>query len=251
MRNKTIRQINQIELVELNCLNCKMDFYSNGRLLETCQDIIDSDQNEVLIRSVFQIQIFRFLTFQSSLAKFALISPQFKTKLCPLVFNNTNLTSFDIIGLVDTFYKKNILAFENRKFYGLNSAISNLRLKTENIKVDSNLLNPYVFEKLISIQLFGPVNMIDVNSFNQIKNLRFLTFDKGYFVDMIRKNGIKWIRSLNAHLNINLSLSNLQEIDKVYEKNRIELNVKSDIYMTENRFSKLFRDEDLCLYKDF
>ena len=106
--NKTMQQIKQKELAGFNCVNCKIDFYSNGRLLKTCQDIIDLNPNEVMIRSLFQIKHSILFRPKSTPSTFVLIDPHFKTNLCPLVFKNTDLENLGIIGLADTFYKKTL-----------------------------------------------------------------------------------------------------------------------------------------------
>jgi hypothetical protein len=135
----------------------------------------------------------------------ALYDSQFKTTLCPLVFNNSHIVHLYISSLTDTFYKRNILTIENRTFSGLKSYMINTAIKGENINIDSNLLNPSVFKALRTIRLIGPVNMIDGNSLNALNYLVSISFIKEYYRDMIHKNGIKWIRDLNSQLQVNLS----------------------------------------------
>ena len=115
------------------------------------------------------------------------------------------------------------------------------------MKFDSNLLNPFVFQKLQAIELMGPINMIDGKSLNSINDIQQITFESEYFVDMIRKNGINWIRDLNPHINVNLS--NITDIAYTFY-NKIQLKLRPENYITEHHFFKLFRDEDFCLYKD-
>ena len=123
--------------------------------------------------------------------------------------SNSKLWSLEIIGLADTFYKKNILTIENRNFDDLNSTIFELSiLKAENINIDSNLLNPSVFKYLEMITLTGPVNMIDGKSLNAFKNLMQIIFLKEHFRDMIHKNGIKWKNNLNTNIKNIFELKN-------------------------------------------
>lgn len=147
-------------------------------------------------------------------AVIALFDPQFKSTICPLVFKNTNLHQLVIIGLTETFYKRNILTFENQTFNDLNSQIWFLQIKAENINIDSNLLNPSVFQSTMEIKLNGQVNTINGSSLNALKNLISIRFTKEYFRDMINKNGIKWMRDLNTHLNVNFS--GLEELNYNY-----------------------------------
>ena len=111
-------EITESRIYYFYCIKCKMEFYSNGRLVKTCQDIIDSDSKAVIIRSFFQ----------SNPRMMALIDSQFKTTLCPLVFYGSTIERFSITGLADTFYNRNILAFENRTFADLDSTINHLFL---------------------------------------------------------------------------------------------------------------------------
>ena len=226
------------------CVKCKMEFYSNGRLVKTCQDIIDS--NNGFVRSFFQIQRHNLKGLEQYLILF---DPQFKTTLCPLVFMYSNMPYVYLTGLADTFYKRNILTFEDRIFENLNSTIKELYLiKIENINIDAKLLNPSVFQNTEYIMFNGPVNMIDENSFNRLLSLYEIAFEKEYYRDMIHKNGIKWIRDLNPDLDVNLSNFN-ETMSKLYRT--ILIQIESNGFTTEIRLSKLFPDEDFCLYKDF
>ena len=96
-----------------------------------------------------------------------LLNCEYKFKLCPLLFNNTWINELSLDGLTNTFYKKNILEFENQTFNSLNSTIFLINIyKSENVDLDLNFLNPSVFKYLNEIYLF---------SFE--KSLFFLIFD--------------------------------------------------------------------------
>ena len=237
------------QFVVFNCVKCKMDFYSNGRLVKTCQDIIDT--NNCSVRSLFQIRRKdrRSNNEGELLQNFVLLDSQFKTALCPLVFMNSYINLIFVIGLADTFYKRNILTFENRTFEDLNSTIKEISLiKIENINIDSKLLNPSVFQNIQFISFYGQVNMIDGNSFNRLLNLTYITLEKQNYRGIIHKNGIKWIRDLNPDLDINFS--NFTEILKNINRIKV-IQIASNNYNSEIRLSKLFPDKDFCLYKDF
>ena len=247
INNQHIRFMQQLIFNTFNCIKCQMEFYSNdGRIVKTCQDIIDS--NNGLVRSLFQIRRYKVEGLKSQ--SLALFDSQFKTTLCPLVFMNSNLPFIYIIGLADTFYKRNILAFENRTFEHLNSTINQLFLiKIEHINIDSNLLNPSVFQDLNLISFSGAVNTIDGNSLNALKSLNQIYFSKNYYRDMIHKNGIEWIRDLNSDLDVNWS--NFTELQYRYYNNKRQIFIDTTSFSTEIRLSKLFPDKDFCIYKDF
>ena len=226
-----------------HCIRCKMEFYSNGRHIKNCQDIVNSYPNKDFIRSFFQSQRLESKVYV------ILFHSVFKTTLCPLVFKNSDIEGFEITGLSDTYYKRNILTFENRTFDDLKSTIQYLKIiKAEKINIDSNLLNPSVFQGLGTILLYGSFNRIDGSSFNGLKNLFSIWIAKKNFRDIIHKNGIEWIRDLNSHLNVNLS--NFEELKENYAY-RKDISLGGFYSRTEIRPSKLFPDEDFCLYKDF
>ena len=227
------------------CIRCKIEFYSNGRHMKTCQDILNSDPN-FIVMSLFQILPLNYLS------QIILFHSEFKTTVCPLVFKNSHLEEFYVIGLADTFYKRNILTIENSTFDDLNSEINYLSIeKAEKINIDFNLLNPSVFQDLVTIYLSGSFNKIDGNSLNALKQLSIIQIVKRNYRDIIHKNGIKWIRDLNADVYVNLTnIINVEELKENYE---ISTHIKIGFFdsKTEMRLSKLFPDEDFCLYKDF
>ena len=240
--DKKIHIENSTNDFKIQCIRSKIEFYSNGRHIKTCQDIID-EYPSGNISSLFQIQRLDAKTW------ITMFHSEFKTTLCPLLFKNSDIKNVYFIGLVDSYYKRNILTIENRTFDDLNSTILNLCImKAEKINIDSNLLNPSVFQHLIYIYLSGSFNNIDGNSLNLLKELNEICIAKKNFRDIIHKNGIKWIRDLNAHLDVNLS--NFEELKKDYHQRR-EIQIGVFNSKTEIRSSKLFPDEDFCLYKEF
>ena len=118
-------------------------------------------------------------------------------QFCHFVFNGSNIEYLKLIGLVDSFYKRNILTFSNHTFENFTSVVKILELiKVENINVDFNLLNPQVLMNTTSIYIFGPINRIDGEIFNKLKGLNFISFNTRYFRKTMHKNGIEWIRAI-------------------------------------------------------
>ena len=224
---------------DFNCIKCNIAFYSNDRLIKSCRDIT----NTTRIISLFQ------LSYPDNTPSLSLFDPQFKTTICPLMFKNSALDTLKIVGLTDTFYKRNVLSFENFRDY-LNSEILYLKIHAENINIDSSFLNPSVFAATSEIHLYGKVNRIDAISLGELElgRLRTIIFTKEHFRDMIHKSGIDWIRKLNANVNVNLD--DLYNIGNHYVY-RMKIYVHCTSYNPEIRLSKVFPDEDFCLYKDF
>ena len=245
INGQNINIISQNKIERLFCVRCKIEFYSNSRPVKTCKEILGS--NNTSIRSLFQIQ-FQTNLFDSNGLTMVLLDPLFKSTLCPLVFKNSNIADIEIRGLVDTFYKRNILTIENRLFNNLNSTIRKVYTKIENINIDSNLLNPSVFQNLEEVYFYGSVNKIDGKSLNALNRLSLIEFTKYNYRDMIHKNGIEWIRDLNT--DINVDFSDFNALRSSYA-NKMLISFEYYTFLPQVRLSKLFPDEDFCIYKDF
>ena len=225
-----------------SCLKCRIEFYSNNRPIKTCQDIIDFNPNNNLIRSLFQFSNYMYGPIMT------LYDPQFKTTICPLIFKYSYFYIINMIGLIDTFYKRSFLTIENQIFDDLESTIWKLEMHAENINIDSSLLNPSVFQKTIEIKFNGKFNTIDGSSLGAIKSINRIIFSKEHFRDMVHKNGIKWMGYFNANLSVNLR--SFRELQNYYDYRKKVL-IYCTSYSPEIRLSKVFPDEDFCLYKDF
>ena len=82
------------------CIQCKIEFYSKGRHIKTCQDILDEQANSYFIWSLFQIKSFYSHTTM------IFFHSEYKTTLCPLVFKNSDIVEIRLVGLVNTFFKR-------------------------------------------------------------------------------------------------------------------------------------------------
>ena len=75
---------NNSKISFLACITCKINFYTNGKLIKSCQDILDSNST---VLSIFQTKLNNF-------KHVALYNSEFPTDLCPLVFKNSNIDRF-------------------------------------------------------------------------------------------------------------------------------------------------------------
>ena len=248
--NSSFRNLTADFFYYFNCINCKIEFYSNDRPIKTCQEITNSiNQTSVSIMSLFQFSCFLEHPEIGNLGPIlTLYDPHFKSTICPLMFNNSLFYNLNFISLVDTFYKRNILTFENQTFDDLNSTIKYLNIHAENVNIDSSLLHPSVFERTEEIHLYGKFNKIDGSTIGALKSLNRIIFSKEYFRDIVHKNGIKWMSGFNANLSVNLS--NFEDLEYNYVYRR-KFFAECNSYTPEIRLSKLFPDKDFCLYKDF
>ena len=76
-------------------IKCKIEFYSKGRHIKTCQDILDEQANSDFIWSLFQIKSFYWFTTM------ILFHSEYKT-----TFKNSDIVEIRLVGLVNTFFKR-------------------------------------------------------------------------------------------------------------------------------------------------
>ena len=227
----------------LTCYECLMNFFSNGKLIKSCEDLSRSNST---IMSIFQMKLYDF----ENLWYFALENNEFPTDICPLVFENANISYLHVTELVDSFYKKNILRFTNDTFNHLNSTIIHLQLnKVENINLDLKILNPYVFKKLEVIYVFGSLKSIDKSIFIELEDLYEIRLDSAYFRKLVHGNGVDWINEMNKEYE-QVDLRNITEISE--SKDIIKyINIYCFENLKEIPLFEVFPDEDFCIYKDF
>ena len=240
--------------------NCKFEFYDkNHKRMNTCGDFIES--NVTSIQSIFQMYkvSYKFyydpyyfsyqIYYYKDYLNVTIINADFKQPLCPLVFNNSGIHMLQIIGLVDSFYKKNVLSFSNYTFKGLTTIIQRLELdKVQNINLDFNLLNPDVFNYIRTIDIFGSINRIEESIFPTFKSLFMISFKTNYFRKMMHINGINWIKAINSHISVDVL--NQTVLSYYYESIKL-INLDCNFYSQEERLATVFPDEDFCLYAEF
>lgn len=222
-------------------IGSKLDFYMNQKSVRTCEDI---KTNLTLIRSILQISS-REIYFDNC---------ELKKPLCPLVFMNSYVETLFLIGMIDTFYKRNVLSFldSGERFDYLNSTIRMVQLaQVENIKLDLVLFNRFVFANLELIFISGFVDIVSLDLFDELKLLKMINFESTYFRKLMHTNGIDWIKRINRDLNVSLNINSSQL--NVDFSNRSKLILASCSAQVQNNepVNRLFPDEDFCLYKDF
>ena len=236
------------------CYNCKLEFYTNGKTLRTCEDFIEA--NVTNIQSIFQIRGYNIIStilygdIKEYYTNFTFINADFKHSICPLVFNNSHIDTLQLIGLVNSFYKKYLLSFSNHTFQNFTSnSMKKLQLdKVENIDLNNDLLNPTVFKNLESIFIFGMINIIDEGIFNNLKQLKLISFTTNYFRNIMHKNGINWIRAMNANISVDVS-----DFGEIYSYKPLIKTIRLECYFysQELNMPAVFPDEDFCLYVDY
>ena len=176
---------------------------------------------------------------------FELRNIEFKQKTCPLVFKNSGIDTLMIDGLVDTFYKKNLLKFSNEIETDLDSKITRLDLKdTVNIDLDLNIIHPSVFNYTNEINFNSFLNSISGDIFERLKNLSLLNISDIVFRKINHKQGIKWIRQWNKDINVNLN--NIKD-NSIWYKEIKTLHIR----FGETKLPTIFPEEGFCIFVDF
>ena len=227
----------------ISFVNCHLDFYHVKRKINSCQEFIKLNLTQ--IESIFQIKTDK----NNMLNWIELNNVEYKHSICPFLFSNTNIRYLTLTGLIDTFYKTNVLSFSNETFPTLNSKIIQLSLyRINSIKLDLNLVHRSVFNvtSVISIN-GGSLNSISEKIFRHMINLSNFKIYSRTFRKINHKQGIEWIRQMNYDLNVNFSNLTIVEDNKMKYKT-IFLNNYDEKYIP---MFKTFPDEDFCVYIDF
>ena len=74
----------------------KFEFYSKNKLIGSCNDLTTFPQ------SIFQVFTYKIMFLKSS----------FKKSICPFLFRNSSVSELSFDGFVNSFYKRNLLNFE-------------------------------------------------------------------------------------------------------------------------------------------
>ena len=235
---------NSRDVKTIICVACTINFYTNGKLIKSCDDI----ESNSTIMSILQIRLSKYQEIAFDIS-------DYPTNICPLVFKNSNMRKLFLMGLADTFYKKNILKFTNDVFNNLNSTIYTLQLeKVESITLDLTLLNPSVFKKLQEIVIYGALKSLDKRIFRHFPDIWNINFQSAYFRKFVHENGVDWINDINKHI-INIDVSNKSELNKMRELPEGSIVKLLAIQCTKNvqqeSIMKVLPDEDFCIYKDF
>lgn len=146
------------------------------------------------------------------------IKCEYREKICPIVFQNSNINSFDLNFMVKSYLKTNSLSFfkaNNMDIEVINSNIQSLSIFfAENIDLDSNLLNEAVFVKIKFLTVFSNLNLIEETVFKSFNFLKTICFMTRFQQELFHKNGIKWIKYLNSDVNITMNDNLFKELDQ-------------------------------------
>ena len=236
------------ELADFEFYDIDFDFYSrDNKIIRTCEEYKNS------LDDIWPPKKFIFNANSSSKMVYftvKLINSQFRTPVCPLVFENTQLYGLWINNLVKSYYKKNVIKFlkVNRS---INCTIKNYQLENfYGLDISKELINEKIFEKTSKFQFDGVINSIQTDLFKSIESLKSIQFNPVHLLEIVRKQGIQWIKNINYQVRVNLS--DFESVKTCINKSvEIGLTVRNVFDFRHNPKAQLFYDEDFCLFVDY
>ena len=218
----------------------RIDFYNrDGEKINECIDF----EEQPVVDKKSQFSSYEYDAFVNLL--FETISDR-KEGVCDLAFRYANIGRVKFFRLADTYFKTNLIRFQQSKYESINSTVTYFVLdECYDIDLDSNLMNRNVFEKVNNIWILGELRSIETDLFKPFRNIRSIVLLKSIFFRLLHAQGNGWIRSINSDLNVNLS--NCTQIDENRDRLTIIRNVKID------KEDPIYNDEkeDFCLFSNF
>ena len=247
--NYNISISSTISYVVIYFYDSTFEFYSNGTLIRSCDDLKPGIDPRPFFRNI--------VSFGTTLN---LKTVKFTTRICPLVFHSMSNGQIKIDCLIDTFYKRNLLEFHHLdNVTDINSSVKELFLyNTEKVEFNSVLLNNLVFKNVEMLGIYGELKSIQTGLFRSFKRLKYFIMDPFFIRPLFHRQGADWLRDLNS--DVYVDLENRSQIESLIKINKYLI---FDIDMSKNYMSYyldrdylfkvdlIFPDEDFCLYRKF
>jgi hypothetical protein len=221
-----------------------LDFYLNRSVIDrSCEDIKNIEEiPEYIFKS--------FLPCDGCLNDFTFYNCEYKTKICPLYLNAySRSTSLRFIGIQNTFYKSNFPRFQKILNFSFNSSNdSNMivlldLMNMQNIELNSDILNEFLFSRIEFLRLFGDIVSIEKGLLKSFKRLKSIHIDLLSILKLMH-NGIDWIFDLNSHINVDIqNVSLTSGFDESICVNLIIYSLNEQVKNLEVNFNKNFPDE--------
>ena len=211
----------------------QFDVYLNGKRIEECNELN---------------------TTRSFLSKFNtvnFINVKYANKICPLVFQHTDIVSINFRDITNTLLIMNRLSFTplNKTDLVILPNIFMLFLEMHNEKLSESIMNAQLFKKVKYISILGSVSSIDTYVLKEFTSLLSIFLTLYNFRELFHNTNTLWMNSLNErlHINMNNSMQVSQYADKYVN---IDLAYPpSNLVVFEKVYD--FPDEDFCLFKRF
>ena len=222
----------------------EFDFYNrDGKVIKTCEEYKNSIGN--LTKNFILSDTKRYF-------KASFLNTQFKTPVCPLIFEKAKISILQFSHLVKSYYRRNTINFlDDFNKSKLNAEIEMYMLDNfYGLDLDFKLINKEIFRETMVFQFDGVINSIHTDLFKTFENVKYIEFNPIFLLDVIRKQGIDWMKSINYGIKANLSDPVSLEINMEQSK-EIKFIIDNVLDFLYNNKAQFFYDEDFCLFKDF
>lgn len=223
----------------------KLQFFLNGSLVNGCHGLHLNNVN-----SIFQLIPEKNRIF--------LRKPQLKHSICSIVFKNANFKLMLVSHQINTFYKKNVLSFDDHesfKHVDLGIRVNQVIFeKFINLDLDETVLNKQVFVSIYDLYLDGRLSTIQQGLLKSFKKLKRLELSVQHWKRFVHKQGIRWIEELNSDLIVNYEPNKMVDIKNkniMYFELCLKNTREKGLYTDYFRYDSVFPNEDICLYKKF
>jgi hypothetical protein len=179
---------------------------------------------------------------------------KFTDRVCPLVFQNSNIKRLIVNSVLETNTLtfapliSNILGLNlTNDLSVLNSNVESFEIYRSNLRLlDRSLLNPYVFDKLKQFAFHSTTSTLAIQKdvFQNFTMLKELSLFVPSVDDYIKYESFDWILSLNPNVFINPE-NESQLLDEASKDKQFKLK------MTDTSEKYAFPERDYCLYNDF
>lgn len=221
--------------------NTDFNLYKRNRLVTSCSDFLNSTSQGFIFKSARSFG-------------FVIIRPKAVHPVCSLFFGHARLENIVLSHMIHSYFLNNILTFidsTSESFNNLNSTVSSLSFsQIYGLDVDSKILNAKIFAATSNIEFNSNlINSIESNVFKSFKFLLSIYFDSFDLMQLIRKQGIEWIKNINYDVNVNLADSfNFNKTGPKLVK--IILKPSFEFYVL-SKTKNFAHEHDFCLIVDF
>ncbi len=221
----------------------RFDFYVNQKLID--KKICNVSLSYEITGNVVQ---YYYETFLNNLTILVLHSTvKLSKETCPFIFKSAKIGILNIKMVQSSFIYENVLSFsEITDSFGqhLDSIVFQLMLKLYRVKLDSSILNKYVFEQIIVLDLNGIISSFQTDLFKSFSYLKILRIRTQNVQNLLTHNN-KWIQYLNYNVHVNLNDQN--EVTRNLNKLFFLL-----IFQTYSNVTFYdYPDKDFCFFSDF
>ena len=211
----------------------QFDVYLNGKRIEECNELNTTR------------------SFLSTFNTVNFMNVKYANKICPLVFQHTDIVSINFRDITNTLLIMNRLSFTplNKTDLVILPNIFMLFLEMHNEKLSESIMNAQLFKKVNYISILGSVSSIDTYVLKEFTSLLSICLTLYNFRELFHNTNTLWMNSLNErlHINMNNSMQVSQYADKYVN---IDLAYPpSNLVVFEKVYD--FPDEDFCLFKRF